>query len=381
MATANHTERGTAGAERSDSDLSALLAKQAATRPELLQMRMENETIMAECRAQPRDLGDCKRKLQALLAEFPEFAEDAIYRRPVGKEEGSDRQKVAEGLSIRAAEALAEAYGYNRVRGDLTRVDANTVKVDATFTDFATGRIWQDGRLVSQIATTKRGEQYRINDDRFVDVVCGGAKSRAIREVIVRSVNPALKAWFENECNKITASLLTDDRVQDIIRGFSAYGVTLEQLETLLGRPQAMGWTVQDRTSALKFYNALKSNETSVADLLAATAGEASATKPANGTAAKSLDDVTKTLKESKPTDAEKPKSKSTAPPETSKQTTTLTDEQEFTWSAFVDNLQQCETKAQVDAITMPKVFSADQQAAAVKLIAAKSRSFGTTKQ
>jgi hypothetical protein len=210
------------------------MAKPAHMPAELAQMKMENETIMAECRMRPRDLGECKRKLAELLREFPEFAEDAVYRRPVGKEEGSNEQKYAEGLSIRAAEALAEAYGYNRVRGDVTRSGPDAAKVDATFTDFATGRIWQDGRLVSQVAKRRNGETYRIEESRFADLVCGAAKSRAIREVIVRSVNPALKAWFENECNKIIASLLTDDKVEEIVRGFEKFGINLAQLEGLL---------------------------------------------------------------------------------------------------------------------------------------------------
>ena len=47
--------------DRVDPGLSDLLARQVANRPELLQMRMENETIMAECRAAPRDLGEKRR--------------------------------------------------------------------------------------------------------------------------------------------------------------------------------------------------------------------------------------------------------------------------------------------------------------------------------
>lgn len=370
MATTNPQAQSQHG-EREASDLSALLARQAATRPELLQMRMENETIMAECRAQPRDLGDCKRKLCALLKEFPEFAEDAVYRRPVGKEEGSDRQKIAEGLSIRAAEALAEAYGYNRVRGDVTRIDANTAKVDATFTDFATGRIWQDGRLVSQVATKRDGSQYRINDDRFSDIVCGAAKSRAIREVIVRSVNPALKAWFENECRKITATLLTESRMDEMVAAFDGYGINLVQLEALLGRARSLGWTTNERVKALEMFNALKNNETTVADLLAMIEpANSHGTSPAGGAPAKSLDDVTKTLADAK----SKPKSKPATTPATEPQTT-LTQDQEFAWASFVEQLQQCTKQSQIDTLGLPKAFSAEQETAAMKLIAAKSQS------
>lgn len=369
MATTNPQAQSQHG-EREASDLSTLIARQAATRPELLQMRMENETIMAECRAQPRDLGDCKRKLSDLLREFPEFAEDAVYRRPVGKEEGGDRQKIAEGLSIRAAEALAEAYGYNRVRGDVTRIDANTAKVDATFTDFATGRIWQDGRLVSQVATKRDGSQYRINDDRFSDIVCGAAKSRAIREVIVRSVNPALKAWFENECRKITATLLTEERMNEMVTAFDGYGINLVQLEALLGRARSLGWTTNERVKALEMFNALKANETTVADLLAVIEGSGAQGGSPAGEPAKSLDEVTKTLADTKA----KSKSKTATTPAT-EAPATLTQDQEFAWASFVEQLQQCTKLAQIDTLGLPKVFSAEQETAAMKLIAAKSTS------
>lgn len=281
MATSGQQQAATKAAASDESEFRRLLDKEFQTRPELLQMRMENETIMAECRAVPRSLAECKAKLDDLLTTFPEFAEDAVYRRPVGADDRG-QQKIAEGLSIRAAEALAEAYGYNRVRGDVTRLDANTVKVDATFTDFATGRIWQEGRLVSQIATRKGdkgGGQYRIDEQRFADVVVGAAKSKAIREVILRSVSPALKAWFTARCAEIVSQLLTEDKITEIFRGFNRLGITPPIVEKLVGRPQNMGWTNEDKIALTRFYAALKNGETTVDQLLEAV-GEGPKTPP-----------------------------------------------------------------------------------------------------
>ena len=281
MATSGQQHAAKHAATSEESDFRKLLDKEFQTRPELLQMRMENETIMAECRAVPRSLAECKAKLDDLLTTFPDFAEDAVYRRPVGADDRGN-QKIAEGLSIRAAEALAEAYGYNRVRGDVTRIDANTVKVDATFTDFATGRIWQEGRLVSQIATRKGdkgGGQYRIDEQRFADVVVGAAKSKAIREVILRSVSPALKAWFTARCAEIVSQLLTEDKITEIFRGFNRLGITPAIVEKLVGRPQNMGWTNEDKIALTRFYAALKNGETTVDQLLEAV-GEGPKTPP-----------------------------------------------------------------------------------------------------
>ena len=278
MATTGQQQPAKHAATSDESDFRKLLDKEFNTRPELLQMRMENETIMAECRAVPRSLAECKAKLDDLLTTFPDFAEDAVYRRPVGADDRG-HQKIAEGLSIRAAEALAEAYGYNRVRGDVTRIDANTVKVDATFTDFATGRIWQEGRLVSQIATKKGGGQYRIDEQRFADVVVGAAKSKAIREVILRSVSPALKAWFTARCAEIVSQLLTEDKIAEIFKGFNRLGIAPATVEKLVGRPQNMGWTNEDKIALTRYYAALKNGETTVDQLLEAV-GEVPKTPP-----------------------------------------------------------------------------------------------------
>lgn len=243
--------------------------KQLMERPELLQMRMENETIMAECRVRPRDMAAIRKELQEQLQTFPELAEEAIYNKPVGR--GDDGvMKYATNLSIRAAEVLREVYGFNRVRSDVTPMndDKTTVKIDATFTDFQKGCIWQAGDLVSAYYKAKGGGMRRIPEDRFLAVVVKAAVSKCVREVILRSVNAAIKAWFFNECQKVLAQTLDDDKVDAIVKAFASLKVRLEQLEALLGgRPRKMGWTEHDRQNLLGVWNAIKDGETTVAQV------------------------------------------------------------------------------------------------------------------
>jgi len=242
---------------------------------ELLKVRMENETIMAECRLHPRDFGEIKRQLGTLLREFPEFADDAIYAKDVGG------GKIAEDLSVRAAEALAEAYGYNRISADVTAVDADSSKVSATFTDYQTGRVWTDAVIVSKwytSAKSKGARRERYTDDRFNDTVCKATKSKVIREVICRSVNPALKAWFKNECYKIMAETLKSEDVDKIVAGWKAVGVNQKQLEQLIGRPISMGLQQEDRLRLKTFYVAIRDKETTIEALLAGDGQEAPAT-------------------------------------------------------------------------------------------------------
>jgi len=270
MSTATQTNRTAAKAD-GGVDMDAILAetqRRLMERPELLQMRMENETIMADCKVHPRDLGRIKNELAEMLRTFPEFADEAIYSKPCGKDDDG-KETIAEDLSIRAAEALAEAYGYNRVRGDVTPLDEFHVKIDATFTDFQTGRIWQDGAVVSKYYTARGGGRKQINEDRFHNIVVKAAKSKLIREVIIRSVNPALKAWFKAECYKILGETINAATVQKWVDGFAKGGVTLEQLERFVGKPRSMGWTKDDDIRLLGVWNAIKQGETTVQEVFA----------------------------------------------------------------------------------------------------------------
>ena len=259
-------------------------------RADLVAMRMENETIMAACAERPRDMVQIKTDLLEQFTLFPESAEMSIYSKPVGKDPQTGKMKFAEGLSIRAAETLAELYGFNRVRCDVTPIDDDHVKVEATFTDFQRGRIWQDAGIVSKIYQTRTRGMQRHNDDRFYNVVVRAEGSKRVREVIMRCISGALKAWYFDECKKTMAKLLTDEKLAGIVAYFDKLGCTLEQLETIVGRPKTMGWTVSDRSRLLSISNALKENETTLAEVL----DEASAKTSISDIDAQLADDIPK---------------------------------------------------------------------------------------
>ena len=267
----------TATAERQEpqgqdeSPLKGLLGRDSSyMRPELAQMRMENETIMAECKMHPRDFESIKRDLLAQLKAFPDLATEAIYEKPVGKDQNTGEQKYVRGLSIRAAETLAESYGYNRIRSSVDDIgDGEKVKIEATFTDFQKGRIWQDAGILGKTYKDRYGKVQRINDDRFYNVVVKAEVSKRVREVITRSVNAGLKAWFEAECEKISCGLLDDKTITKIVDQYATKNVTVEMLESLVGRARSMGWTQTDRQRLLSIWNAIKDGETTVAEVFA----------------------------------------------------------------------------------------------------------------
>jgi hypothetical protein len=288
-------------------------------------LKMENESIQALAAVRPRDFQAIKDELEKTLDAFPALADEAIYSKPVGKvidikcgcghqyeaplsrafdakypcprcyeENGKPqgakpRQKFARGLSIDAAETLAEAYGFNRVRADVTELPDGGAKIEGTFCDFQRGRIWQDSGIVPLTYTDRGGRSQKHPTDRFWSVIVKAEKSRIIREVITRSVNAGLKAWFEDKCQKIQATLLTEDKLNEIVSAFGQYGVTLPMIEAMLGRPKSVGWTTENRMMLRQVYSGMKSGEISVADAFGEDAAKqvatasAAAAKKANG--------------------------------------------------------------------------------------------------
>lgn len=264
-------------------------------------LKMQNDSISALAVAHPRDMAKIKKDLELAIADFPELAYSAIYAKPVGKcvdvvctcghkyesavsrnqneapicprcqeqtakSIGRPRQKFARDLSIRAAETLAEVYGYNYVRADVNPTETGA-KVEATFTDYQRGRIWQASAMVSRFYRGRNGAMQSIDESRFNDTVVKAAQSKLIREVINRSVSGGLKAWFKARCEEIQGELLTAETLDKMTGRFSEFNLTLADLERIIGRPSSLGWTNQDRQTLLGIYSGLKSGDLSVREL------------------------------------------------------------------------------------------------------------------
>lgn len=301
MAAGQQQQHRDATAEETGALEAALAATQLnLDRADLMQLRMENEMMMAECRSHPRDFAAIRRELTSMLDAFPDFAYRARYCKPVGVENGV--QKFARGLSIRAAEALAEAYKYNSIESEVVPLSDGLAKVTAAFMDFQNGRKWRDSGVVSQWYKAKTGAMQKTPDDRFYGLVCKAEVSRRIREVILRTVNSGLREWFEAECIKRAAMLLTDEEVRKIIDAFKGLGATLEQIENRIGRPVRMGWTEGDRIMALELWNAIRDGETTAAEAFGLTVAQVA---PPSAQGAVSGDDLTKPKTTRKRKDAE----------------------------------------------------------------------------
>lgn len=267
---------------------------------DLMLLKMENETIMSAAAVRPRKQSVMLAQLKDCIDSFPESADEAIYAKPVGKEElglcsncnketaiaygqsfkcgscGSAKhkgtrkaQKYVEGLSIRAAESIRSIYGYNRLAMQQEMMPDGTAKITGTFVDYATGTMTSDTRIVHPFYTDSYKNVKNLTTERF-DLAIKSEKAKLARDIILDSVPNNIKAYFRDICEKKIAETLTPEKVEsEILPHFASYGITLVDLEGHIGRPISMGWTERDRGQLRKLLTALRSGEITVASLRA----------------------------------------------------------------------------------------------------------------
>lgn len=291
-------------------------------------LRMENETIMSAAQMKPRDSLLIVQQLTALIEAYPAAAEEAVYSRPVGsvqevtcakcgvKYESAyvtadtacpacespaqrDRHtkvkktKFAEGLSIRAAESIRSIFGYTRLAVTNEMLPNGSIKLTGTLVDYSAGNMTSDERIVSPYYKSKDGQMVRHPEDRFLNVVVKAEKSKLKRDIILDSVPGIIKALFRDECEKKMLALVSPELIeQKVVPAFAEFGITLENLEAIIGRKLKMGWKEEDRLQLRKILSGLKSGETNAKDLLADIAGGAEQTAEPKKVSPKTLNDV-----------------------------------------------------------------------------------------
>lgn len=268
---------------------------------DLFMIKMEGEAMMAAAVAHPREPVKIVKQLQELVDAYPAAADDAIYVKPVGsvylvtckdcnieyetarvtndvacpacdsKAKAGQRkvQKFAEGLSIRAAEAIRSIYGFTRLATTTEMLDDGRAKVTGSLTDYAAGNVTSDERIVSQYYRARDGRMTLIPEDRFLNVVVKAEKAKLRRDVILDNTPNIVKAAFRDACENRLKMLVSPEEVaQKIIPAFGQYDITKEHLEAIIGRTAKQGWTEEDRLQLRKMLSALKNGETSKAELL-----------------------------------------------------------------------------------------------------------------
>lgn len=232
---------------------------------DLAVIKMQDDQIMSMAAARPRDEAAILKKISTQLSVYRDFAEEAIYSKPVGKDPQTGKMKYARGLSIRSAEALKAAFGYCKASVSVEPIGDDEVRITARFFDYQTCNVWEDQGILSKWYKTRDGQRRKHDDDRFFNVVVKAEASRRIREATLRSIDPGLRSELMRRAEEQVAAFLDDKAVGKIVTQFNGIGVTKEMLETFLGK-RLDAIDQEDRKNLLGVWNSIRDGETTAAE-------------------------------------------------------------------------------------------------------------------
>ncbi|MEE9185239.1 MAG: hypothetical protein V3U39_12310 [Acidimicrobiia bacterium] len=283
---------------------------------DMMLLKMENESIMAVARKEPRDAAKLISELQALIDAYPAAADDAIYSKPVGTvtevtcggcgikyevdkvfpdtacpdcestKRGACRpvKKFAEGLSIRAAESIRTIFGYTRLATTCEILPDGSARLTGVLVDYVAGNITSDERVVSRHYKSRRGGMTTVPEDRFLNVVVKAEKAKLRRDVILDNTPGIVKAMFRDSCEQKMAAMISPEVIkQKILPAFGTYGITPKDLDAIIGSPAKLGWNKAQKLELRKILAALKNEETTPRELLEGMRQPAPAPAPAGG--------------------------------------------------------------------------------------------------
>jgi hypothetical protein len=244
----------------------AVVASASSVPVELLEqgntlVRLENFTQASIAVQRPRDLAKIQEELIAGVMANPEYACRLIYCKPVGREEANAPMKFAEELNIRGAEAIASLYNNSSFGWEPVADDGETFTGVAVWLDYERNIRHTMTFRVAHVMKQRGGATMRIPDDRFADVVVKAAASKAVREVILRSIPPWTREALTAKVWEIIGREKGD--TDELSRAFASRGVPYTRIEHLMGKK--MGELRGDDVARLfGVLNALRDNELTV---------------------------------------------------------------------------------------------------------------------
>ena len=224
-------------------------------------IKLENQTQMAIAVQRPRDesriLSDSLKELDL----YPSMAREAIYVKPVGKDD-SGVIKTVEGLSIRAAESLGNRWSNSSYGTEIVSETDESATIASVFLDYQANTRHVMMATVSKFYKTRQGQIVRYAPDRF-DTVLKANGSKLLREVILRSLPAGLKKEYETKARIILKKEPIAAQRTAVIERFVDLGVTEGQLEIWKGKP-IKEWKREDILDALGLVNAIRDGEASI---------------------------------------------------------------------------------------------------------------------
>jgi hypothetical protein len=242
----------------------------------------------------PRDLDVVRSRLMA-DAKRPGFAQVAIYRKPIGK----DESKWPVGPSIRFAESAIRAMGNCVVEAVTIFDDKDRRIVRITASDLESNTSWSNDATIQKTVEKsyiKEGETVlssRMNsygkpvytvpatDDDILNKV-NALLSKSYRTLGLRLVPGDIVEEVMDECWKTRTTQDAKDpdaARKQIFDAFGKQGVSIEQLKAYLGH-DAKVLSPKEQETLRALFNALRDGETSWVEIMAVkTEGDADKSK------------------------------------------------------------------------------------------------------
>lgn len=229
-------------------------------------------------RQYPREELKIITSLLAALDAHPQFAERCVYRIPYqDKEKG---QVWVSGLSIRAAEMMATAWGHLRVGVRIVDETDDYWDVEAMAWDMQTNYWELTPARETKWLKRRDGRMEQLDERRLVQKF-GAAVSKVKRKCLLSVLPITLRAAFEERVNQRMAGgdlgkLADKARVAMAVDAFrNDFGVDEARIVAHVGKPREQ-WTGRDLADLRALYAALADGETTVAEAF----GGASTSQP-----------------------------------------------------------------------------------------------------
>lgn len=260
--------------------------------------RAELEAMCAMARLNPRNEHAA---LTAMInaAKRPLFAESATYSFPRGKKQDNSGQWVdnyVTGPSVNLARPIATYWGHIRFGFRIVDDDEDYIGLEGFAHDLQTGAFCtmpaRFKKLVQRKVGTGRDRktEWVKPDERDLRELVNKQGAILVRNCVLSVVPPDIVDAVLQECDKTLhdkeSGALKDSRedtVRKLVLGWAEFGVTVEELETLLEHPLAQ-ITPDELVRLRGMFRSIRDGNTKVSDHFrreGATAAEANA---ANGT-------------------------------------------------------------------------------------------------
>jgi len=234
--------------------------------------RLENTTQMQIARVEKRDETAILKAALEGLERYPEAADEALYSKPVGKDK-SGKMLHVEGLSIRAAEDLANRWSNSAYGCEIASDTGTAVVLVAVWLDYESNVRHQRSLTISRYYKDRYGKMTRTPEDRFHSVTVPAAMSKLLRETILRSLPNGLKHAYRHKVVEVLSNPKTiantkSTRGARLLAAFMEFDVTRKMIEAVA----CMGlddFGDAEYTRMRGLYNAIAQGEITVADAFA----------------------------------------------------------------------------------------------------------------